>query len=90
MDPLKTNLALLLVAIVGLGAGLIEVTGDPVVVLTDLAIPAEKIHEAKVQEARQRAEAHLSQKLSEEEVAAVNSSLARSLAQLHVKRRHHH
>ena len=72
------------------GEGLVEVTGDHVSILTDLAIAAEKIDEAKVEEARQRAQARLQEKLSDEEVASVNSSLARSLAQLHVKRRQHH
>ena len=71
------------------GEGLIEITGDQVSLLTDMAIPAEQIDEAKVEEARQRAEARLNEKLSDEEVAAVNGSLARSLAQLRVKRRHH-
>jgi F-type H+-transporting ATPase subunit epsilon len=70
------------------GEGLIEVTGDHVALLTDMAIAAEKIDEAKVEEARQRAEARLHEKLSDEEVASVNASLARSLAQLQVKRRH--
>jgi F-type H+-transporting ATPase subunit epsilon len=69
------------------GEGLVEVTGDHVAILTDLAIAAEHIDEAKVEEARQRAEARLQEKLSDEEVASVNSSLARSLAQLRVKRR---
>jgi len=72
------------------GEGLVEITGDHVSILTDLAIAAEKIDEAKVEEARQRAEARLREKLSDEEVASVNSSLARSLAQLHVKHRQHH
>ncbi len=72
-----------------IGEGLIEVTGDHVAVLTDMAIPAERIDEAKAEEARRRAEARLQEKLSDEEVASVNSSMARSLAQLHVKRRHH-
>ena len=72
------------------GEGLVEVTGDHVSILTDLAIAAEKIDEAKVEEARQRAQARLQEKLSDEEVASVNSSLARSLAQLRVKRRQHH
>jgi F-type H+-transporting ATPase subunit epsilon len=72
------------------GEGLIEVTGDHVSVLTDLAIASEKIDEAKVEEARQRAEARLSEKLSDEEVASVNASLTRSLAQLRVKRRQRH
>jgi F-type H+-transporting ATPase subunit epsilon len=69
------------------GEGLIEITGDHVAVLTDLAVAADKIDEAKVEEARQRAEARLHEKLSDEEVASVNASLARSLAQLQVKRR---
>jgi len=69
------------------GEGLIEVTGDHVSILTDLAIAAEKIDEAKVEEARQRAEARLREKLSDEQVASTNASLARSVAQLRVKRR---
>ena len=71
------------------GEGLIEVTGDHVAILTDMAVAAEHIDEAKVEEARQRAEARLREKISDEEVASVNSSMARSLAQLHVKRRRH-
>jgi F-type H+-transporting ATPase subunit epsilon len=69
------------------GEGLVEVTGKRVSILTDMAIPADKIDEAKIEEARQRAEARLREKISAEEVASVNASLARSLAQLHVKRR---
>ena len=51
------------------------------------AIASEKIDEAKVEEARQRAEARLQEKLSDEEVASVNASLVRSTVQLRVKRR---
>ena len=69
------------------GEGLIEVTGDSVALLTDMAIASEQIDEAKVEEARRRAEARLQEKLSDEEVASTNASLARSLAQLRVKRR---
>src|SRR5215471_5356836 len=69
------------------GEGLIEVTADRVAVLTDLAVAADRIDEAKAEEARKRAEARLREKLSDEEVASVNASLARSLAQLRVKRR---
>ncbi len=71
-----------------IGEGLIEVTADHVSILTDMAIAAEHIDEAKAEEARRRAEARLQEKLSDEEVASVNSSMARSLAQLHVRRRH--
>ncbi len=70
------------------GEGLVEVTGDHVAILTDMAIAAEHIDEAKVEEARQRAEARLQEKLSDEEVASVNGAIARSVAQLGVKRRH--
>jgi F-type H+-transporting ATPase subunit epsilon len=69
------------------GEGLIEVTAKRVAILTDLAIPADRIDEAKAEGARQRAEARLHDKLSAKEVATVNASLARSLAQLRVKRR---
>jgi F-type H+-transporting ATPase subunit epsilon len=69
------------------GEGLVEVTSRRVSILTDMAIAADKIDEAKVEEARQRAEARLREKVSAEEIASVNASLARSLAQLRVKRR---
>ena len=69
------------------GGGLVEVTGKSVSILTDMAVAAAKIDEAKVEEARERAAARLRDKISDEEVASVNASLARSLAQLHVKRR---
>ena len=69
------------------GDGLIEITGDRVAIVTNMAIAAENIDEAKVEEARQRAAARLREKISAEEVASVNASLARSLAQLGVKRR---
>lgn len=71
------------------GEGLVEVTGARVSIVTNMAIAADKIDEAKVEEARQRAAARLREKISSEEVASVNAALARSLAQLRVKRRHH-
>ena len=69
------------------GEGLVKITADKVSVLTDMAVAAANIDEAKAQEARRRAEARLKEKLSAEEVATVNASLARSLAQIQVKRR---
>ena len=71
------------------GEGLVEVNGDCVAIATDMAIAQDKIDEAAVEEARRPAAARLNEKLSSEEVASVNASLARSLAQLRVKRRHH-
>jgi F-type H+-transporting ATPase subunit epsilon len=69
------------------GEGLVEVADTHVAIVTDMAIPADRIDEAKVEEARERAAARLREKISDEEVASVNASLARSLAMLHVKRR---
>ncbi len=69
------------------GVGLVEITGSRVSIATDMAIPAANIDEAKAEEARQRAAARLREKISDEEVASVNAALARSLAQLRVKRR---
>jgi len=74
---------------VAVGGGLVEVTGKRVAILTDMAVAADKIDEAKVEEARQRAEARLREKVSAEEIASLNASIARSLVQLHVKRRRH-
>jgi F-type H+-transporting ATPase subunit epsilon len=59
-----------------------------VAIVTDMAVAGENIDEAKAEEARQRATARPSEKLSTQEVASVNAALARSLAQLSVKRRH--
>jgi len=70
------------------GEGLVEVTNDHVSIVTNMAVAIDRIDEAVAEEARQRAAARLREKLSSEEVASVNAALARSLAQLHVKRRH--
>jgi F-type H+-transporting ATPase subunit epsilon len=71
------------------GEGFVEITGERVAILTDMAIKAENIDEAKAEEARKRAEARLSEKLGDEETAMVSAALAHSLAQLKVKRRTH-
>ena len=77
------------VRFLAVGEGLIEVTSERVSIVTDMAVATENIDEAKAEEARQRAAARLREKISSAEVASVNASLARSLAQLGVKRRHH-
>jgi F-type H+-transporting ATPase subunit epsilon len=73
--------------LLAVGEGLIEITSASVSIVTDMAVAADKIDEAKVEEARQRADARLREKLSAEEVASVNGALVRSLVQLRVKRR---
>src|SRR6266852_9266301 len=69
------------------GEGFVEITGERVAIMTDMAISAENIDEAKAEEARQRAEARLAEHIDDIEAAAVSASLAHSLAQLKVKRR---
>lgn len=69
------------------GEGFVEITGDRVAILTDMAVSEEHIDEARAEEARKRAEARLAEKLTDEETASVQAALAHSLAQLHVKRR---
>lgn len=71
------------------GEGFVEITGERVAILSDMAIRAENIDEAKVEEARQRAEARLAEQLDDEEAAMVSAALAHSLAQLKVKHRQH-
>lgn len=69
------------------GEGFVEITGNHVSILTDMAIKQDDIDEARAEEARKRAEARLTEKLSDEESAMVSAALAHSLAQLNVKRR---
>ncbi len=76
--------------LLAVGEGFVEITGDRVAIMTDMAIRAENIDEAKAVEAGRRAEARVAEHLDEEETAVVSSALAHSLAQLKVKRRHHH
>jgi F-type H+-transporting ATPase subunit epsilon len=51
-----------------------------------MAIRADDIDEARAEEARQRAEARLAQKITDEEAARVNAALAHAAIQLKVKR----
>src|ERR1043166_907224 len=69
------------------GEGFVEITGERVAILADMAIRAENIDEAKAEEARRRAEARLAERIDDEEGAMVSAALAHSLAQLKVKRR---
>jgi len=71
------------------GDGFVEVTGDRVSVLTDLAVNAEA-DEAEADAARERAEARLRERMSDEEVAVVEAAVKRSLAHVRSRKRHHH
>lgn len=69
------------------GEGFVEITGERVSILTDMAVKAENIDEAAAEEARKRAEARLNEKVSAEEEVAVRAALANSLAMLKVRQR---
>ena len=69
------------------GDGFAEITGDHVSILTDMAINAETVDDAKIEEARLRAEARLREKLSAEQIAAANAALTNALAILRTRKR---
>ena len=71
------------------GEGFVEITGSSVSVLTDMAIHAAQIDEGAAEKAVERARAAMKDDLGKEEVASVQASLNKALAQLHVKRRRH-
>ena len=68
------------------GDGFVQVTADRVAILTDMAIRAENIDEARAEEARQRAEARLAEKITDEEAARVHAALINITTQLRIKR----
>ena len=68
------------------GDGFVQVTGDRVAILTDMAIRADDIDEARAEEARRSASARLAENITDEEAARVNAALAHTAIQLRVKR----
>jgi F-type H+-transporting ATPase subunit epsilon len=70
-----------------IGEGFVEITGSTVSVLTDMALEPSVIDESAAEAAVARAQAAMKDDLGKEEVAAVQASLQKALAQLHVKRR---
>jgi F-type H+-transporting ATPase subunit epsilon len=70
------------------GEGFVEVTGEKVSVIVDMALKEADIDEAAAEDAIRRAEARLREEhIGDEESALVQAAIAKSLAQLHVKRR---
>ena len=68
------------------GPGFVEITGERVVVLTDLALKADDLDEAKAEEARQAAEARLKERLSEADALVMNAAVMRSIESLRGRR----
>ena len=72
-----------------IGEGFVEIRADGVSVLTDMALQPEKIDIEAAEKAVARAQAAMKEDHSAEEVVAIQASLQKALAQLHVKRRRH-
>jgi F-type H+-transporting ATPase subunit epsilon len=72
------------------GEGFVEIKADAVSVLTDMALESAQIDTAAAEAAVERAKAAMKEDHSAEEVAAIQASLQKALAQLRVKRRRHH
>jgi F-type H+-transporting ATPase subunit epsilon len=71
------------------GEGFVEITGESVSILTDMALSSESIDAAAAEAAVERAQAAMKGDHSAEDIAAIQASLQKALAQLHVKRRRH-
>ena len=78
------------VQVIAIGEGFAEITADSIGILTDGAVNEKDIDEKVAEVAVKRAEELLkSSTLQGDELEATQASLARSLAQINVKRRHH-
>lgn len=70
------------------GEGFVEISGEKVAVLTDMAVKESDIDAEAAEEAVRRAEEAMQKStLSDEEHATVKAALQKSLAQVRVKRR---
>jgi len=64
--------------------GFLEILNNHVNVLADYAVHADDIEVAKVQEAKERAQKAMKEKISEEDFRVANAELAKALLQLKV------
>ena len=69
------------------GEGFVEIRGERVSVLTDVALEASSIDESAAEAAVARAQAAMKEDHSAEDVATIQATLQKALAQLNVKRR---
>ncbi len=72
-----------------LTGGFIEVTDNKVTVLADYAIRSEDIEIAKAEEAHNRAEKLMEEKVSTEDFASAQAAFRRAILELKVARRRH-
>ena len=71
------------------GEGFVEIKADSISVLTDMALQSEKIDLAAAESAVARAQAAMKEDTTPEQLVAIQASLSKALAQLHVRRRRH-
>jgi F-type H+-transporting ATPase subunit epsilon len=69
------------------GEGFVEIKADAVSVLTDIALESAQIDPTAAEAAVARAKAAMKEEHTAEEVAAIQATLQKALAQLHVRRR---
>jgi len=72
--------------VLAVGDGFVQITGERVAILTDMAIKSDDIDEAAAEQALQKAQARLAQKLSDEEAATVQAAIVHATTQIKVKR----
>ena len=73
--------------IMAIGEGFVEIRADAVSILTDMALEPEKIDAAAAKKAVERAQTAMKEDHGPEEIASIQASLLKALAQLQVKRR---
>ncbi len=76
--------------VLAVGDGFVQITGERVAILTDMAVRAENIDEMQAEEARKRAEARLAERVDDEESARMQAALTQSVVQLKVARKRQH
>ncbi len=73
--------------VLAIGEGFAEITGRSVSILTEIAVEESAIDEGAAEAAIERAQKALANASDNEEIAALEAVLSRSLAQVNVKRR---
>lgn len=82
---IKNNGKTHLIAVLG---GFVEIEKNHVNILGDYAVRAEDIELAKVEQAKDKAEKAMSEKISQEDMANLRGELVKSILQIKVARKH--
>lgn len=82
---IKNNGKTQLIAVLG---GYVEIENNHVNVLGDYAVRAEDIEIAKVEQAKDKAEKAMSEKISQEDMATLRGELVKSILQLKIAKKH--